>query len=390
MSINKVTKYIALGSLGVSIVIAAVAAGQIFEQLEAGTYHVKQDYISGNLSVINDPGVYLQMFAKIHEYPVADTYDFSTPENAITVRFNDASVAKIHGQIKYTLPSHPDAQLQLHQQTRSYEAVKKSLIRQVVDASLRQSATHFGAEDVYSIRRGDFIDLTRDQIKDGIYATTFSEFKENDVDGNSRIVRQVSIKDDEAGNPIITEPSVFKTYQMGIIQLTIQDIDFDERTDELIAKRKEAEQQEIVAKADAKRAKQDAIKAREEGKAKIATVEAAALAEKATAVINAEREKEVAEQEAMKALEDEKKIKAIGRAESEAARMKVAAGLSPLEKAQIDKETAIGVAAELAKIKLPQTMVLGGNGQQSPLNPFDAVGLQSFMNITKDISKRVE
>jgi membrane protein involved in colicin uptake len=177
---------------------------------------------------------------------------------------------------------------------------------------------------------------------------------------------------------------------MGIIQLTIQDIDFDERTDELIAKRKEAEQQEIVAKADAKRAKQDAIKAREEGKAKIATVEAAALAEKATAVINAEREKEVAEQEAMKALEDEKKIKAIGRAESEAARMKVAAGLSPLEKAQIDKETAIGVAAELAKIKLPQTMVLGGNGQQSPLNPFDAVGLQSFMNITKDISKRVE
>jgi hypothetical protein len=46
---------------------------------------------------------------------------------------------------------------------------------------------------------------------------------------------------------------------------------------------------------------------------------------------------------------------------------------------------AIGVAAEMAKTKFPSTMILGG-GNGSPTNPFDAIGLESYMRITKKMA----
>ena len=44
------------------------------------------------------------------------------------------------------------------------------------------------------------------------------------------------------------------------------------------------------------------------------------------------------------------------------------------------------MAAELAKIKFPEMLILGG-GDSGALNPFDAVGLESFLRIQKQFSK---
>ncbi len=66
----------------------------------------------------------------------------------------------------------------------------------------------------------------------------------------------------------------------------------------------------------------------------------------------------------------------------------VAAGLSPLEKATIEKETAIGVARELAKVTMPQLMVIGGNEKGGSVDPFTAVGLESFININKKFANQ--
>jgi hypothetical protein len=55
----------------------------------------------------------------------------------------------------------------------------------------------------------------------------------------------------------------------------------------------------------------------------------------------------------------------------------------------IDKETSIGVAAEIAKIKFPDNMIIvGGSGGSNggSVNPFDAVGLESFYNLSKQMS----
>ena len=77
------------------------------------------------------------------------------------------------------------------------------------------------------------------------------------------------------------------------------------------------------------------------------------------------------------------------KAAAEGDRLKVQAGLTPLERAKIDKETAIGVAAELAKVKFPSSMVIvggSGSGPGGKVNPFEAVGLESFYNLSKKMS----
>ncbi len=388
MNEGSIIKKVAVGAVVIIAVIVAALSSMLFQTNDAGYVQVKQAAGTGEMTVRTTPGVYAQMFGDIHEYKISDVYDFNTDDEQIIVRFNDAATARISGQIKYRLPVTAAGILKIHEDFRSFEAVQSDLVRQVVAASLKQSATHFGAEEVYSTRRSDFIDLVNAQIKSGIFATSYTERVRKDEDGNNFIQRIVAVRLNEDGKPIISEPSAFDRYDVDLIQLVINDIDFDDKTDELIAKRKEAEQEQVVAKAKAERAKQDAITAQEQGKANVAIAEAEALVIKKRAVIEAEKEREVAEQQALKAEEEKKAIIARGEAEARANALKVTAGLTPQEKAQFDKETAIGVAAELAKVQLPKLMVIGGSGSQSgPVNPFDAVGLESFIRISKGLSK---
>ncbi|HBJ84603.1 MAG TPA: hypothetical protein DDZ88_12175, partial [Verrucomicrobiales bacterium] len=270
MNEGSIIKKLTIGIAAVLSVMVLVLSSMLFETNDAGYVQVKQAAGSGEMSVRTTPGVYLQLFGDIHEYKISDVYDFNAGEEQILVRFNDAATARISGQIKYRLPVKEGSILQIHEDFRSFEAVQSDLVRQVVAASLKQSATHFGAEEVYSTRRSDFIDLVNAQIKSGIYATAYTERLRKDDEGNNFIQRTVSVRLSADGKPIISEPSAFDRYDVELVQLVINDIDFDDKTDELIAKRKEAEQEQVVAKAKAERAKQDAITAQEQGKANVA------------------------------------------------------------------------------------------------------------------------
>ena len=144
----------------------------------------------------------------------------------------------------------------------------------------------------------------------------------------------------------------------------------------------------ITAKTQALEAIQKAITIEEQGKAKAAEAKWAQEKEKAVAVTKAEQEYEVARLEALKAKEEAKKIEAEGAAKAAANRMLVAAGLTPLERATIEKETAIGVAQALANSQVrwvPEVMVSGGSG--NGVNAMDAVGLNMLLDIAKKQSK---
>lgn len=384
--INNFAKKLTYGAIGIASLIAIMLTGQLFENNTAGYVQIKQAAGSGEMSVRLNPGIYPQMFGDIHEYKISDVYDFNSAEDEITVRFADAATATISGQVKYKLPLKENELLQIHQDFRSDQALHSDLIRQVVASALKQTATLFGAEEVYSTRRSEFINLINEQIKNGLYATTYEEILKKDEDGNNFIKRNVLIRTDAKGVPIIAEQSAFARYDIELIQLVINNITFDEKTQELIAERKKADQLKIVGKANAERAKQDAITAEEQGKANVAEAEAKALVEKKTAVVAAEKEKEVATQQALQAEEEKKAIISRGEAEAAAARLKVAAGLTPLDRANIDKETSIGVAHELAQVKFPSMMVIGGGKDGNALNPFDAVGLESLIKISKGVA----
>ena len=377
--------FLALFSIAVIVILSCSA--YIFETNDAGQVQIKQAAGTGTMTVHSTPGSYIQGFGDITTYQISDVYDFN--DEPINVTFGDSSTAHVSGQIKYRLPV-TDAQiLQIHQDFKSYPALQTDLIRAVVQSVLTQTSSMFVSEEVYSTRRSDYINLINEQIKYGIYATIYTETVRRDEDNNPSLVRLVTVKRNEAGVPLVSEPSTFKRYGVELVQLVINKIEFDEQTKALIVKRKEAEQERVVSKSKAERAKQEAITAEAQGKANVATAEAEALVEKKRAVIAAEKETEVAEQVALQAAEQAKAKISLGEAEAKAAALKVSAGLTPQERAQFDKDTAIGVAGELAKVRFPEMLIIGGSGSStaSPLNPFDAVGLNSFIDISKRMSE---
>ncbi len=375
----------------VALITLLSTVGQIVETNDEGYYQVKQAAVSGEMSVRNQAGTYSQWFGNITTYQVSDMYYFSKHEgdgegkgaDPITVRFNDGGQAFISGAIKFRLSTKEADQLLLHKDFKVYEAVKNDLIRQVVQEALNKTAATMKAEESYSSRLAEFTTLAEEQIKVGIYETLSEQVREKDSDGNELAETQVRIKTDKDGRKLVSKPSPLNRYNVEVINFVIKDFDFDEKTQAIIVKKKEAEQEKVVARAKAERAKQEAITAAEEGKAKVALAEAAALVEKKTAVINAEREKEVAVQEKLKAREESEAALTRGRAEAEANRLKVSAGLTPQERAEYKMKTAIGVAEKLSAVKFPGMMIIGGDGGKGgqALNPFDAVGLESFMRI---------
>lgn len=366
-------------------IVLGICSAQLFETNTFGNYQVKQAAVTGDITVKNDAGLYWQGFGSITTYPISEDVDFET-EN-LEVRFNDGSVAKVKGTVKFRLPSNPEKQKELHRDYATYENVERDLIIRNVGEALSNTATFMVAEDSYAAGRAVFSDLAMQQLKEGIFKTSTKTVDVIDTDGTKFKKKEIRIVYDAEGKPEIQKESTLKYYGIEVVQFVVNDFKYDEKIEDLIARKKDAEQNKVVAMANAEKAKQDAITAEEQGKARVAEAKAKAEVEKITAVVEAQKKAEVAKLEAEQAKYEAQKIAEKGKAEAEVAKQKVIAGLTPLEKATIEKETQIGVAAELAKVKFPETMVIsGGNGTSGGANPFDAVGLKALYDLSKQMS----
>lgn len=386
-----VKRIAAIVLVAVGLVTLGVTLPQLFETNNEGYYQVKQAAVTGEVSVRSTPGTYFQNFSTVTTYPISDVYDFTSEKGddhgePINVAFNGGGRASISGSVKFRLSLHEDDQKLLHQDFRSYQAVEQGLIRSVVQEVFNKTAATMKAEESYSSKLAEFTQLAEEQLVVGVYETKSRVEKTTDADGNINVDTIVELERGQDGKPLVAKKSPLLRYKVEIINFVIKGFDYDPKTKEIIAKKQEAEQAKVVARANAERAKQDAITASEQGKAEVAKAEAEALVAKKTAVIEAQQKFEVAEQLKKKAKEESDALLVTARAQAESNRLKVQAGLTPQERAEFDMKTKIGVAAEMAKMNFPQTMVIGG-GNGSATNPFDAIGLESYMRINKKMSE---
>ena len=168
----------------------------------------------------------------------------------------------------------------------------------------------------------------------------------------------------------------------GLVSIT--DIKYDRDTQNQIDAQKQANLAVITAKTKSLEAIQRTIQITEEGKATAEKAKWEQEKEKAVAVTKAEQEYEVARLAALKAKEDAKKIEAEGEAKAAANRALVSAGLTPLERATIEKETKIGVAEALSGLALPKVVMTGGSAGSTAM---DAMGLKMMTDLVEKMSK---
>lgn len=358
-------------------------------------------HVTGNLAFWTTPGPKFQWFGTITSYDKSVQVWFSEGEKGgktingpINIRFNDGGTASISGSVRVELPTNDEQLYKIVTKFSTMDKLMSDLIIPTVNKSVQASGPMMTAYESYAEKKNDLMRYIEDQISNGVYQTIIKEVRvQDEISGDEKVVRvAIPIQDSTAINGIKRqELPPFKEFGIKIVQVALNDIKYDQIVLDQISKQQQILMDMKTSYSAALKAKQDAIKAEEMGKAKAAEAKWEQEAIKATEVTKAQQAFEVAELQAKEANERAKKIIAEGKAEAEANRLKVSAGLTPQEKAEWEYKTAVGVAREISSSKVkwvPEIMIFGSDGKSVQADPLNAVGLKMLMDVTKDLNNK--
>lgn len=376
------------------LVVILSFLGKLAEDVPNEKIVVNQMPFSGKIDYWTEAGLKWQGGGKTTDYFKTQQFWFGGKNaqgeqqgNPIKVIFNDASVGYIYGSLRIKLPLNKEKLSRIHTDYNGMNRLMDDLVSQSVVKVVYASGTLMSAFESYAEKKNDLIAYVDDQLCNGVYRTKVNEVKYIDsFTGEEKKIKVASLVENEnsAGGYERSENSPFAYYGIEVGQVSISDIVYDDRVTEQIKAQQQANMSVQTKKSEAMAAQQDAIKAEAEGKAAAAKARWSQEKIKATAVTKAEQEREVAKLDAERAEFEKKRIIAEGQAAAEANRLKVAAGLTPQERAEWDYKTKVGVAEAMAKISLPKIISLGGSGQTSAM---DAMGLKMMKSLVDDMSK---
>jgi regulator of protease activity HflC (stomatin/prohibitin superfamily) len=353
--------------------------------------------------------------AKDHKDQPLDEETSRLLAQCLPIRFNDKGSAKLCGSISFDLPTDPASMTKLHTKFRSQEAIEQRLIYPALMKAAYNSGPMMSSEQSAGDRRAELLEILREQATEGIYRVVASDEEQEDLlaeqietveivdapvldkegvpvlnaDGTPKMekkpkmvlkhpkamVKVVRPKIGADGKIEIAEPSTASEYGLRLYNFTINRVIYDER----VRRQNEAQQEATMAiqtaRANSKRAEQDALTAHAEGEARIARAKADKEVEKQSAVTEAEKKRDTAQLDLAAA--DFEKQAAIKRAEGEAEARKlvmVADGALDKKLALLDKMHKYWSEAA-GKQQLVPTITMGGSGDGK------SVGVTQFMDM---------
>jgi len=386
--------------VGLLVVLSIATIGKFIEWVDTDKTVICQ-HLSGKLSYWTDPGPKAQWWGDVVSYDKTSQLWFSDNEGeggekstdlGIPIIFNDAGNGKVNGSLRVVLPIGDEKLYKIRTAFPSMKSLMYDLVRPAVVKVVYASGPLMSSFESYAEKKTDLIFYINDQLENGVYKTRIQEITiQDELDpSRTKTVRIASLIENPnaPGGYERQEKSPLTEYGITADNLSISSINYEEKILAQIADQQKARMNLLTAQAQAAEAKQQAIKAEEQGKAIAMTAKWEQEKIKAVEVTKAQQEFEVAQYEAKRAKEVAEKVMQEGRARAEANRLLVAAGLTPLEKATIDKEKAIGVARELAAYKgnwVPT--VIGGGSGTGGNQAMDAMGIKMMLDIIDKIGK---
>jgi len=392
---NQMSIKLAMGVSGFVVITALFLLINPFASNNAGDYQIIQK-MSGELVVQDQPQkwYWAGFFSEVTTYPRNLTIqvgpkskrspDTDYWEVSHTATFAGGDQAEAGHTVKWNLPTSNDKRIELHEEYTSYRNLMTTTLVQYQKETFNYSTQRMESESHYSGGNAKLKSYFDDQLRNGhVLTKSYVDTKLDSLTGEAKSIIVVEPEFDPQGK-IQRNTSDIQKY--GIIPTfsSIDYVDYDPRIKQKLQDKIDAAADKATAKERLITAQQEAEAAKVEGQKLIEETRAKELAIKEQAVIQAQKEKEVARQRLEQAKLDAAAELALKKAQAEGDKLKVAAGLTPKEKAEIEKATAIGVAAELAKTKFPQTMIFGGG--QGETSPMEALGFEAMYKLTKEMS----
>lgn len=378
--VSLLSKFLSIKRLvGIGILIVLIVIGiNAFETVEKGTYQIRQFPITGTLSVKMTPGMWCQCFGDVQTWPVSTTFDF-VKGHVVPTRFNDGSQSTVLGTVRVYLPKSEAQALEIITEHgfRSINSVMEQLVFPHLGRVLRLTGNLMSAKESFDEKRADFDSMAFDQLLNGVYKTATREKKVTDpITGKITTKNfKVILKDKEGniqreGNPMEGTGITFDAFR-------IQSILYPSVVESQIEAQRKAIMEVETARANAKKAEQDAKTIEMKGKADVMASKYEKEQEKIKAVVEAQQQKEVAELHAAKELavaklmkmaaaEEKQRQILLGQGESERKRLVMNADGALAAKLEAWKEVNSYYATAMKDYKgqwVPNVMMGGGQGQ---------------------------
>lgn len=391
---NNISNIMKLGGAAVVLILLFIFNPWAFN--DSG-YRIHVQQVGGSEHIQFEPGLfYAGFFSTTTVYPDIITVQYADTDNQmdgisyssglIEGQFKDGTYASIGFTVKWELPDDDESMMKIHKDYRSTARLAQSLAEYSKEC-MTYSTPLMDSERHYSGGKSELKDYFQFQLRNGQYILDQEEVLEKDTAGE--IVKRSyentrRIKPDGSFLLAISDVQLYKIKPNFV---AITHVDYAEIVDEKLTAKVEQSTKEAISKQTLVTAQQEALTAKAEGERLLAETRATEEAGKLKAVIQMQKEVELARLSAEQARFDAQRIKWEGDARASANRALVNAGLTPDARAKYDKETAIGVAAEFAKMKWPEMMIFGG-GNGSPMNPIDALGIDAMLNVQRKMSDK--
>ena len=365
--ISKKTKI--LGGLTILVLILGIiTVFSIVGHKDSRELIIKQSP-SGTMSCVEGQGWYFKGFDLIYKYERSNVFYFNssnekvrgegwegddTDEDDVDVTLSRNAGASMSGYVLYELPTDCEKLLALHRVYGNSKNIKHNLIRNEVLSAVRKTAQLYTAEEAKHTKSAEMNRMFNDQVTEGEYLTQTMVIKEptgqDEVDSNGKVIKKAEyqeftitkLKLDTNGRRIILKPSALTKAGIQISQCDIQKVKLDKIAQDQLDVVKKREMERVSKATEAETAKQEAIIAREKGKAQVGEMspEVAQIIEKITAARIAKKEKEVAVLKAQKELEVAKyeTLKALKKLKARAAAYEALKDIEVAKKIKAEKE----------------------------------------------------
>jgi hypothetical protein len=396
------------------------------------------EYPNGKLSVKFSAGVYPKLFGSTKSYNNVLTLDFDREENeesatldqnGIGVLYQDGGTGTVYGKVRFKLPDDEATMLNLHKDFRSPEGLAHKLIKGATEEVMNSTASLMNSEDSYATLRGTYSKWARYQLEHGIFKTeteqiitTEDSSKQFCVDLNfqdlseeqrqeCRKVRRIKktvpiITYKEGTKQPLTEASDLGVYGITISGFNMLQPAYEPSTMTQISEKRKQTMLIITSKANAERAKQDALTSESQGIANVVKAKYAEEVIKEKAIVVAEREKQVAEIKAQQLVEVARQGKlqaeqnklaageikleqiALGEGESERKRLVMQADGALEQKLSAYRDVNYRYADAMGKHRLVPDIQFGGSNGQTGQTGSQVQDLMNLMmvNSAKQIS----
>jgi len=305
LSTAQLKKYIILGFSVVAFVIVLLLMGKVVENLSADEIVINQVPVTGTLEFWTDPGWKFQGFGDITKYDKTFQIWFSSnkkmgseQDESIKIVFNDAGIGHISGSSRIRLPMDRAHLKLIHVEFGSMNALIHDLIMPTINKVVFSSGPLMSSFESYAVKKNDLIRYIEDQLRHGIYKTISKEvIKVDELSGKKKVVTvaELVVDKDSPGGYVRQEDAPFAKYGIEVLTVAVEDIVYEKKIMEQIANQQRAFMDVQTAIAEAKKAKQDAIRAEEEGKAAYQTAKWEQEKVNAKDIAKAEKDKAVAE-----------------------------------------------------------------------------------------------